>query len=46
MTRRPPPRWRLRETGGDVQLETMYSTVENETATVTLNRADVLNCAN
>jgi enoyl-CoA hydratase/carnithine racemase len=29
-----------------VQLETMYSTVDDAVATITLNRPDVLNCAN
>jgi phenylacetate-CoA ligase len=29
-----------------VQLETMYSEVDGQVATLTLNRPDVLNCAN
>src|SRR2546422_11021628 len=53
---RPPFRGRLRLTsgvpcfsrprGGRVQLETMYSTVDDRVATVMLNRPHVLNCTN
>src|SRR5438876_2595959 len=46
--RRDPASWRSRcpTQGGRLQLETMYSTVDDRVATLVLNRPHVLNCAN